>query len=76
MLAQWVQSKQEGKEKRGNHLVHEEERSHFNQVLLMVISTVDGKGDRTWYLDTGCSNHMMRHMVFGYWLAGWAGHQC
>jgi len=40
------------------HLAHEGERTDSDQVLLMVTTTNDGGGDKTWYLDTGYSNHM------------------
>ena len=39
------------------HLAHEEDGSDSDQVLLMV--TMSSKEDcSSWYLDTGCSNHM------------------
>jgi len=40
------------------HLAHEGENTNSDQVLLMVTTTNDGGGDKAWYLDTGCSNHM------------------
>ena len=40
------------------HLAHEEDGSDSDQVLLMV--TMSSKEDcSSWYLDTGCSNHMI-----------------
>lgn len=53
--------KAQNNEKKNAHMAQDEDDSYFYPLELMVVTYERNPMCENWYLDIGCSNHMVRH---------------